>query len=59
MKTVKLANSVDSDEVAHNEPPHQNLLCLPSSLRILNMIKLGALRVNVKIYNMMGQYEVS
>ena len=28
------------DEVAHNEPPHQNLHCLSSSLWILIMIKL-------------------
>ena len=26
------ANSIDPDEVAHNEPPHPDLLCLPSSL---------------------------
>ena len=32
------ANSVDLDEVAHNEPPHLDLHCLPSSLLILNMI---------------------
>ena len=30
MKTVKFANSVDLDEVAHNEPPHLDLPCLPS-----------------------------
>ena len=28
------ANSVDLDEVAHNEPPHQDPHCLPSSLWI-------------------------
>ena len=28
----EFANSVDLDEVAHNEPPHQDLHCLPSSL---------------------------
>ena len=28
----KRANSVDPDEVAHNEPPHLDLHCLPSSL---------------------------
>ena len=41
IKTVKLANSVDSDEVAHNEQPHLDLLCLPSSLLILKMVWLG------------------
>ena len=29
-KKVELANSVDLDEVAHNEPPHLDLHCLPS-----------------------------
>ena len=29
---VELANSVDLDEVAHNEPPDQDLHCLPPSL---------------------------
>ena len=32
------ANSVDSDEAAHNEPPHLKLYCLHSSLKSLNMI---------------------
>ena len=27
-----LANSVDLDEVAHNEPPHLDLYCLPPDL---------------------------
>ena len=27
-KTRERANSVDLDEVAHNEPPHQDLCCL-------------------------------
>ena len=35
MKIDKFANSVDHD---HYEPPHLDLHCLPSSLRILNMI---------------------
>ena len=39
--TAEFANSVDLDEVAHNEPPHLELHCLPSCLRILNMIQLG------------------
>ena len=33
-----IANSVDLDEVAHDEPPHQDLHCLPSSLWMQNMI---------------------
>ena len=41
LKRVVFANSVDPDEVAHNEPPHLDLHCLPSSLWILNMITLG------------------
>ena len=31
-KTAEFANSVVLDEVAHNEPPHLDLPCLPSSL---------------------------
>ena len=31
-------HSVHLDEVAHKEPPHVDLHCLPSSLWILNMI---------------------
>ena len=27
---AEFANSVDLDEVAHNEPPHLDLHCLPS-----------------------------
>ena len=38
MKIAEFANSVDLDEVAHDEPPHVDLHCLPSSLLILNMI---------------------
>ena len=30
-KTAEFANSIDPDEVAHNEPLHQDLHCLPSS----------------------------
>ena len=29
-KTVEFANNVDPDEMAHNEPPHLDLHCLPS-----------------------------
>ena len=36
MKIVELANSVDPNEVAHNEPPHLDLHCLLSSLLTLN-----------------------
>ena len=35
VNTVEFANSVDSDEVAHNEPPHLDLHCLPYNLQIL------------------------
>ena len=31
-KIAKFANRVDLDEVAHDEPPHLDLHCLPSSL---------------------------
>ena len=30
MKIAEFANSIDLDEVAHNEPPHLDLHCLPS-----------------------------
>ena len=29
MRTVEFANSIDPDEVAHYEPPHLDLHCLP------------------------------
>ena len=32
LKIAEFANSVDLDEVAHNEPSHLDLHCLPSSL---------------------------
>ena len=32
MKIAEFAKSVDLDEVAHNEPPHLDPHCLPSSL---------------------------
>ena len=35
---AEFANSVDLDEVAHNEPPHLDLHCLPSTLGNLNML---------------------
>ena len=31
-KRAEFANIVDLDEIAYNEPPHQDLHCLPSSL---------------------------
>ena len=31
-KIAEFANSVDLDEVAHDEPPHLDLHCFPSSL---------------------------
>ena len=31
-KIGEFVNTVDLDEVAHNEPPHLDLHCLPSSL---------------------------
>ena len=31
-KIAEFANSADLDEVAHYEPPHLDLHCLPSSL---------------------------
>ena len=37
-KIVEIANILDVDEVAHNEPPHLDLYCLPSSLQILRII---------------------
>ena len=40
-KSAKFANSVDPVEVAHDEPPHLDLLSLNSSLRILNIIYFG------------------
>ena len=30
MNRVEFANCVDSDEVAHNEPSHLDLHCMPS-----------------------------
>ena len=30
-KTAESTNGVDQDEVAHHEPPHQDLPCLSSS----------------------------
>ena len=31
-KITEFANSIDPDEVAHHDPPHLDLCCLPSSL---------------------------
>ena len=38
LQIAEFANSIDLDEVAHDEPPHLDLYCLPSSLWILNII---------------------
>ena len=32
IETAEFANSIEPDEVAHNEPPHLDLHCLLSSL---------------------------
>ena len=37
-KIIQFANSVDPDEVAHHEPPHLDLYCLPLSLSSQNDI---------------------
>ena len=36
---AEFANTVDPDEMAHNEPSHLDLQCLPSSLRFFNIIQ--------------------
>ena len=38
LKIVEFANSLDPDEAAPNELPHLDLHCLPTHLRILNVI---------------------
>ena len=38
---MESANKIDPDEMAHNEPPHLDLPCLPSNLWILSMIWYG------------------
>ena len=40
-KKNEFANSVDPEEMAHNELPHLDLHCLPSGLSFLSMILLG------------------
>ena len=37
-RIAELANSVDPEEVAHNEPPHLDLHSLPSGFLIFNLI---------------------
>ena len=39
-KIAEFANSVDLDDVAHHEPHHLDLHCLPSDPQLLNMIYL-------------------
>ena len=34
-KAAEFSNSIDPDEVAHHEPPHQDLHCFSSSLQTL------------------------
>ena len=34
VKTAIFANSINPDEVAHNEPPHLDLHCSPSSFLV-------------------------
>ena len=36
---AEFANTVDPDEMAHNEPSHLDLQCLPCCLWILNIIQ--------------------
>ena len=48
MKTVKFANSVDLDEVAHNEPPHLDLHFLITFFESLRMISLSSAILVVK-----------
>ena len=36
---AEFANTVDSDEMAHNEASHLDLQCLPSSLLVFNIIQ--------------------
>ena len=41
---AEFANTVDTDETAHNEPLRQDLQCLPPSLLFFNIIQ-GILKV--------------
>ena len=40
MKKVKFENSVDPDEAAHNELPHLDLHCLPSSFVVVEVLQM-------------------
>ena len=42
MNIVEFTDSIDPDEVTHNEPPHQDLHCLPSGLDLTFFEKLQA-----------------
>ena len=44
MKAFEIANSIDPDDVVHNEPSRQDLHHVASNIRILNMILLGRTR---------------
>ena len=41
MKKVEYVNSVDSDEVAHTEPPHLNICFCTLIFEFLEMVKLA------------------
>ena len=38
---AEFANTVDADKIAHNEPSHLDLQCLPSSLYAPNFEKVN------------------
>ena len=44
-----MANSVDLDEVAHNEPPHQDLHCL--QIKLVSSLVLNQFGYNIPIPN--------
>ena len=41
MIIAESANSIDSDEVAHNEPPHLDLYCCPKSYTLNSKYDIG------------------
>ena len=60
MKLAEIANSVDLDEVAHYEPPHPDLCCLPCrlwiSLTTATCTKLLNVWSNYECTQMAGQW---
>ena len=48
MKIDEFANSADLDEVAHNEPPHLDLHCLPSVFEFSIQYSLGLFFENLQ-----------